>query len=151
MGTRSLPPVAGVPNQISKPHHMFLGGVKNKGVGSACSLGPHLHMHTTCSPMSLMDDFLFLFICFRVLSCSSNISPQCGRLFSKTIGTPQHVPRDAQNITRVPSVTTCGMKSITNSVTRQPVLCGVWDWPGLSSRGGLVWPLSFGPKQLLLL
>ena len=39
--------IAGVRHLISMAHHMDPVGVKNKGVGFACSLGPHLRMDAT--------------------------------------------------------------------------------------------------------
>ena len=97
---RSQVTIAGGRPQISMPHHMDPVGVKNKGVGSASSLGPPLRVDTTCLPISLMDDVLFLFICFEVLSCSSSIIPQCGRLFSKAIETAHRGQTEAQTIAR---------------------------------------------------
>ena len=45
--TRHQCAIAGVRHLISMAHHMDPVGVKNKGVGFACSLGPHLRMDAT--------------------------------------------------------------------------------------------------------
>ena len=104
MRPRSQVTIAGGRHQISISHNMDPVGVKNKGVGSACSLGPPLRVDTTCLPISPTDYVLFLFICFRVLSCSSSIFPQCGRLFSKATGTAHRGQTEAHTIARVQSM-----------------------------------------------
>ena len=70
-------------DQISKNPHVFPGGVKNKGVGFTCPLGPHLRMDNTCSPMSLMDDLLFdLFVLGSYLAVQAHFHSVAGNFQS---------------------------------------------------------------------